>query len=133
MPTGFPWAFFLSCLQEASRPGLGFLGCKSAEDCKTILFFLLLAIFCTGLISVGRKRRGTRRASGSKIAEDRKLYVFIVTSDLLQLMWLFDLQNQDSRGVNHKSRSLRCRGTEGGCKATSKRLPCIEYHHQINI
>ena len=125
--------FFCCRTQESSRPGLGFLGCKSAEDCKTILFFLLLAIFCTGLISVGRKRRGTRRASGSKIAEDRKLYVFIVTSDLLQLVPLFDLQNQGSRGVIRISRTLRSRGTEGGCKATSKRLPCIEYHHQINI
>ena len=133
MPTEFPWAFFLSCTQESSRPGLGFLGCKSAEDCKTILFFLLLAIFCTWLIFVGRKRRGTGCVSGSKIAEDRKLYVFIVTSDLLQLMWLFDLQNQGNRRVSHRSRTLRSRGTEGGCKATSKRLPCIEYHHQTNI
>jgi len=67
MPTEIPWAFFLcSSTQESSRPGLGFLGCKSAEDCKTILFFLLLAIFCTGFIFMGRKRRGTRRASGSK-------------------------------------------------------------------
>ena len=133
MPTEIPWAFFLSCTQESSRPGLGFLGCKSAEDCKTILFFLLLAIFCTWLIFVGRKRRGTGCVSGSKIAEDRKLYVFIVTSDLLQFVSLFDLQNQDSRGVSHRSRTLRSRGTEGGCKATSSRLPCIEYHHQTNI
>lgn len=55
MPTGFPWAFFLcssfrSCSLQAS-------GCKVAEDRKTILFFLLLAIFCTGFFFGGRKRR----------------------------------------------------------------------------
>ena len=133
MPTEIPWAFFLSCTQESSRPGLGFLGCKSAEDCKTILFFLLLAIFCTWLIFVGRKRRGTGCVSGSKIAEDRKLYVFIVTSDLLQLVPLFDLQNQGNLPMNHISRSLRCRGTEGGCKASSQKMPCTECHLQINI
>ena len=69
MPTGFPWAFFLSCTQESSRPGLGFLGCKSAEDCKTILFFLILAIFCESHLG-GRKRRVAvpREAKLQKIA-----------------------------------------------------------------
>ena len=38
-PTGFPWGFFVAAVG-------GVWGCKIAEDRKTILFFLLLPIFC---------------------------------------------------------------------------------------
>ena len=132
MPTEIPWAFFLcssfrSCSLQASRS-------KIAEDRKTILFCFLLSIFFTWFIFGGRKRRKQQSCLlGSKIAEDRKLYVFIVTSDLLQFVSLFDLQNQDNRPGFHISRTLRCRGTEGGCKASSQKMPCTKCHLQINI
>ncbi len=114
---------------ESSRPRV--LG---VQKCRRLQNYSVFFDTCNLLRepSRGSQEKG-RRASGSKIAEDRKLYVFIVTSDLLQFVSLFDLQNQGNLPMNHKSRSLRCRGTEGGCKATSSRLPCIEYHHQINI
>ena len=64
MPTEIPWAFFLcssfgGCSLQAS-------GCKIAEDRKTILFFLLLAIFCTWFIFGGRKRRKQQPCLGKQ-------------------------------------------------------------------
>ena len=114
---------------QSSRPRV--LG---VQKCRRLQNYSVFFDTCNLLRepSRGSQEKG-RRASGSKIAEDRKLYVFIVTSDLLQFVSLFDLQNQDSRGVIRISRTLRCRGTEGGCKASSQKMPCTECHHQINI
>ena len=61
MPTEIPWAFFLcssfrSCSLQASRS-------KIAEDRKTILFFLLLAIFCTWFILWVAREGSSSRAS----------------------------------------------------------------------
>ena len=58
-PTGFPWGFFVAAVG-------GMWGCKIAEDRKTILFFLLLPIFCTWFIFVGRKRRKQQPCLGKQ-------------------------------------------------------------------
>ena len=128
-----PWHFFPGRRGAAEAASFRSWGANLQKIAKLFCFFCYLRSSALGSFLWVAREGSSSRASGSKIAEDRKLYVFIVTSDLLQFVSLFDLQNQDSRGVIRISRTLRCRGTEGGCKATSKRLPCIEYHHQINI
>ena len=114
---------------QSSRPRV--LG---VQKCRRLQNYSVFFDTCNLLLdpSWGSQEKG-RRASGSKIAEDRKLYVFIVTSDLLQLMSLFDLQNQGNLPVIRISRTLRCRGTEGGCKASSQKMPCTKCHLQTNI
>ncbi len=54
-----------------------------------------------------------------------------VTSD--KKMPLFDLQNQGNHSMIHKSKTPRSRGTEWGCKALAKQVPCTMFHPQTNI
>ena len=129
----YPGIFFQAegVLPKQPPSEVGVQTCRRSQNYS--VFFCYLRSSALGSFLWVAREGSSSRASRSKIAEDRKLYVFIVTSDLLQFVPLFDLQNQDNRSMNHISRTLRYRGTEKGCKASSQKMPCTECHHQINI
>ena len=128
-----PWHFFPGRRGAAEAASFRSWGANLQKIAKLFCFFCYLRSSALGSFLGVAREGSSSRASGSKIAEDRKPYVFIVTSDLLQFVPLFDLQNQDNRPGLHISRTLRCRGTEGGCKASSQKMPCTKCHLQTNI
>ena len=128
-----PWHFFPGRRGAAEAASFRSWGANLQKIAKLFCFFCYLRSSALGSFLWVAREGSSSRASRSKIAEDRKLYVFIVTSDLLQSVPLFDLQNQGSLPMTHISRTLRYRGTEGGCKASSQKMPCTKCHLQTNI
>ena len=128
-----PWHFFPGRRGAAEAASFRSWGANLQKIAKLFCFFCYLRSSALGSFLWVAREGSSSRASRSKIAEDRKLYVFIVTSDLLQFVPLFDLQNQDNPPGFRISKTLPSRGTKGGCKAFSQRMPCTKCHLQINI